>query len=343
MFGLHEFVDRVSGKVVRESLPGDRAIDYLYSVIQENAPKTFKLFTSRKASQVLALLNYDLQLNRRNSKEFRSNLDALSECVKSMDEIDTPRKFFERQIRYWELRPMPDSLNAVTSPADSKVLMGSLSEVSNIFIKEKFFSLETLLGLDKPKWSDVFRDGDFAVFRLTPEKYHYNHTPVAGTVVDFYEVEGDHHSCNPGALVRQATAYSTNRRAITIVNSDVPRGTGVGMVAMVEIVALMIGEVRQCYSENRYDSPRPVEVGLFLNKGLPKSLFRPGSSTVVLIFQRNRVEFAPDLIANLNRTDVRSRFSMGFGKSLVETDVKVRSRISSGIFGADNQEPAMKE
>jgi len=68
---------------------------------------------------------------------------------------------------------------------------------------------------------------------------------------------------------------------------------------------------------------------VFLEKGLPKSLFRPGSSTVVLLFEKERIRFTPDLIVNMSVSGVFSVFSQGFGKSLIETDVKVRSLIGN--------------
>jgi phosphatidylserine decarboxylase len=67
---------------------------------------------------------------------------------------------------------------------------------------------------------------------------------------------------------------------------------------------------------------------MFLQKGQPKSLYRPGSSTTVLLFQPGCVEFSPDLLANRNRSDVTSRFSQGLGCPLVETEVVVRSEIA---------------
>jgi phosphatidylserine decarboxylase len=98
---------------------------------------------------------------------------------------------------------------------------------------------------------------------------------------------------------------------------------------MVEVVALMIGDIVQCYSDTAYDRPRPAEPGMFLQKGRPKSLFRPGSSTVVLMFQPGRVSFCPDLVANQRRPGVASRFSAGFGQPLAETEVLVRSAVAS--------------
>jgi phosphatidylserine decarboxylase len=114
---------------------------------------------------------------------------------------------------------------------------------------------------------------------------------------------------------------------VTVINTDVSGGTGVGWVAMIEVVALMVGDIVQRYSRSEYKDPQPVEIGMFLQRGYPKSLFRPGSSTTVLLFQKDRVEFSQDLIRNLYRTDVESRYSEGLGRPVVETDIKVRSTI----------------
>jgi phosphatidylserine decarboxylase len=166
------------------------------------------------------------------------------------------------------------------------------------------------------------------VFRLTPEKYHYTHSPVSGQVLDFYSVEGRYFPCNPNAAVQLITPVSKNRRVVTILETDCANGSGVGRVAMIEVVALMIGQIEQRYSEQRYEGPRSIENGMFLRAGSPKALFRPGSSTVVLLFQRDRIRFAPDLVANQRRYEVQSRFSLTPGEPLTETDVAVRSLLA---------------
>ena len=327
---IHQYVDRETGRICTERLYQDRLIRFLYSEVREHAPRVFRALTGRRASRWLGHLNYDLALGNRlaGNRRFLSELNVdLAECVDPPAQLATPRAVFERKIRYWQCRPLPAEADTIVSPADARVLVGSLAETSQLRVKEKFFQLEELLGQGKVFWHDAFREGDFAVFRLTPDKYHYNHVPVDGRVVDFYAVDGTHHACNPQAVVSLATPYSKNQRVVTILDTDVPGGSAVGLVAMIEVVALMIGEVVQCYSAERYDDPRPVAPGMLLCRGAPKSLYRPGSSTDVLLFQRERVEFAADLVANLNAA-AQSRFSQGFGQPLVETDVKVRSRIA---------------
>jgi len=330
---IHQYIERESGKIVTEKLYADRMINFLYNHARENTGTFFKALASSRSSRLLGFFNYDLPvLKMRNLKHIIHALNIdLDECIDSPEQLNSPRKIFERKINYWEKRPMPDDPPAVVSPADSKMLVGSFENQSQLFLKEKFFHFEELIGPEKKEWLRAFSKGNYAIFRLTPEKYHYNHAPVSGKVVDIYEIDGIYHSINPGAVIVEATPYSKNKRVVTIIDTQVPIGSGVGLVAMIEIVALMIGDILQCYSEIRYQNPRNVTQGLFLKKGQPKSLYRPGSSLDVLIFQKDAVTFCEDIVSNMHQPNVTTRFSKAFGRPVVETDVKVRSHIATGL------------
>src|SRR5271157_4125186 len=328
----HQYIERNTRQVNTETLYGNQAVQFLYSNIREQSPWLFRRLTSARVSRFLSYINYYGILA--NKMKEHLNLQTIlnindEECVDPPEKMDTLRKIFERKIRYWQCRPMPNDPQAIVSPADSRMLFGSFAETSSIFIKGKFFDYEEMLGHNKRTWLAAFQDGDFAIFRLTPEKYHYNHTPVAGKIIDFYPITGTYHACNPNSVVSVVTPYSKNKRVVTIIDTDVEGGSHAGIVAMIEVVALMIGDIVQCYSEEEYENPLSVGTGMFIKKGMPKSLFCPGSSTVVLIFQKDRVRFADDIAANMSYPDAQSIFSQGFGKSLVETDVRVRSYIGS--------------
>lgn len=326
---LHQYIERDSGAVMTEQLLGDRMVQLLYHQVRENSSGLFRLLTSSWSSKILGAVNFDRPLLNRQSFAARCGID-LSECLDPPEQLDTARKVFERRICYERCRPMPDDPAAVVSPADARVIVGSLQETELFFLKDKFFSFEELIGPERSFWRHRFANGDFALFRLTPDKYHYNHVPVSGKVVDFYSIDGAYHCCNPTAVVSMVTPYSKNKRVVTLIDTDVEGGSRVGLVAMVEVVALMIGDIVQAYSHQGYDEPRQVRVGMFLEKGQPKSLYRPGSSTDILLFQPGRVSFAADLLQNQLRSGVASRFTQGFIRPLVETDIKVRSLLATG-------------
>jgi phosphatidylserine decarboxylase len=332
----HQYVDRESGTVRTETLFADCLVHHIYSTVREKIPHLYTALTSARASRMLAFLNYDLPFGDglTGGARLAANLGLnLEECLDPPGTLNTARKVFERKIRYWETRPLPSDPTVVVSPADSKLLIGSFAEQHLLFVKEKFFSYPELLGPSQVNWQHAFADGDFCVCRLTPEKYHYNHSPVSGKVVAIYPVDGCYHSCNPGAVSQAVTPYSKNKRIVTIIDTDLPGGSQVGLVAMIEVVALMIGGITQCYSDARYERPQAVVRGLWMERGQPKSVYNPGSSVDILIFQPGRIRFSADLRQNLTRAGVQSRFSLNFGHPLVETDVKVRSAIAYRIQG----------
>lgn len=330
----HQYIDRKTSRVVTESLYADKTVQIIYSSVREKFPSFYQMIISPVFSRLLGFLNFDLFIGSRSVKANKMisalNID-LSECIEPNAYFDSPRKVFERKIAYWKCRPMECDNHYILSPADAKMLFGSFKKQPLLFIKEKFFSYEDIIGKNKTKWLDEFKKGDFAIFRLTPEKYHYNHMPVSGKIIDFYEIAGSHHSCNPNAMIREVNLFSKNKRAVTIIDTDVENGTGIGLVCMVEVTALMIGEIHQCYSHQYYDAPIAIKKGLFVKKGQPKSLYLPGSSVDVLIFQENRIQFSYDIEKNIHRNDAISRFSIHFGRPLVETDVFVRSTIAHKI------------
>ena len=290
---------------------------------------------------LLAYLNYDAPIASR----FSSASRILQQLGIDTNELVTPfpkhpsvRDVFERRIRYWECRPLPDDPRRIVSPSDAKVLVGNFSGASLLPVKEKFFTLDELLTRKKTEWGNRFNGSDWAIFRLTAEKYHYNHLPVSGKLVDFYEIDGSYHSCNPSAVIQVVTPYSKNRRSVSIINTDVDGGSGAGLVAMIEVAALMIGEIQQCYCAEGYGPAASLTLDMFMARGAVKSLFRPGSSTVILLFERNRIHFDSDLLANSVRRDVVTRYASGFGKPFVETGVSARSAIATPLTTTHTKE-----
>ena len=165
----HQYVLRETGTVQNEALIADTLIRLIYSDAREKTPAVFKALTSIRFTRLLGFLNYDIPLDKPLGRipklAHQLGIDG-NECVLPLVALDTARKLFERQIRYWECRPMTADRTTVVSPADAKILCGSLKNQSQFFLKEKFFDLIELLGSDRPKWHHAFAEGDWAIFRL---------------------------------------------------------------------------------------------------------------------------------------------------------------------------------
>ena len=328
---MHQYVERNSGRLVNERIFGDSLIGNVFNPLIEDSSAIYRAVTSKRVNKFLAWAAFDSVLGSKITGAGKFLKDAginERECLDPVYMLDTRRKIFERKIRYWDVRPIPEDKSQVLCPADSKMLAGSFKQGPGVFLKEKLFSFEELIG--RRYWLKPFNSGDFAVFRLTPDKYHYTHCPVSGVIKDFYEIDGRMNSCNPGAVMKISKAYSKNKRVVTIIDTDVPDGTGVGLVAMVEIVALMVGNIRQAYSIDQYYYPKDLVKGMKIERGQPKAIFMPGSSTVVLLFEEGRIKFHDDIIKNMQR-EASSRFSLSFGKPVVETEVAVRSGIADRV------------
>ena len=241
------------------------------------------------------------------------------------------QKIFERKILYWDCRPMPNDPGTIVSPADSRVILGSLSDMSSLFIKGKFFEFDELIGRDKKSWLAAFREWGFCRFPPDTGKVPLQPYTRGG--------EGGRFLQHPrGLSFLQSLTRSCRWLRHTRKTSEsspflTPMFLGernIGLVAMIEVVALMIGGIVQCVQQEVLPMTRsPSGAVCFVEKGRPKSLFRPGSSTVVLLFERDKVRFADDILANMSAFGVDSLFSKGFGQPMVETDIKVRSLLGS--------------
>ena len=152
---IHQYIERKTATVKTERLLSDRIINLLYSRIREVSPFLFKQVISKQASALLGFLNYDLHNCALPGSGKRPGFKIFKEMGINPDEIwgiagiDTYRRLFERQIRYWACRPMEETSNFVVAPADSRVLIGSFPVQNNLLIKDKFFSFSELIGPDK--------------------------------------------------------------------------------------------------------------------------------------------------------------------------------------------------
>ena len=126
----HQYIERRSGRVKTETLYGDRLVNLIWSRRRENPKLLFDALCSKYVSRMLAFVSFDASLGAKltGAQAFMQKLGIdMAECLDPPAAMDTARKIFERKIRYWETRPMPARHNAVVSPADARILIGSMN------------------------------------------------------------------------------------------------------------------------------------------------------------------------------------------------------------------------
>ena len=206
-------------------------------------------------------------------------LDA-DEFARRSDEFANFNEFFFRQLKP-EARPVDPDPATVVFPADGRHLcIPDLSRSDGLFVKGEMFDLATLLG--DAALAEQFASGALLLSRLCPVDYHRYHFPAAGQAGPSRLINGPLYSVNPIALRQNINILATNKRALTILETE-----SLGRVLLLEIGATCVGSICQSYAENSV-----------VAKGDEKGYFRFGGSSTITIFEPGRVTFDDDLLEN---------------------------------------------
>jgi phosphatidylserine decarboxylase len=270
-----QYYERKSGQLMTEKVAGEKWLVWLYN----NPIGEATLWTLAKRKMVSSI--YGKMMDRTSSAKkihpFINDFDIDMSGVQEQ-EFKNFNDFFTRKLKE-NARPIDTSLNSVISPADGKVLAYADIGNSDFIIKGFRFNVSTFL--DNPVLAQKYRDGALLVIRLAPVDYHRFHFPVSGDLTSNIEIEGAYYSVNPFALRKKAEILCLNKREYTILSNPL-----FGNVIMAEVGATMVGSIVQTYK------------GSSVIKGKEKGYFKFGGSTVVLLFEKNKISINRDLLIN---------------------------------------------
>lgn len=221
-------------------------------------------------------------LSRKRIQKFMAdNQIDLSQCrVTNADEFAHFNDFFYRKLNE-NARPIGQGL---VSPADGKVLaFQKINQVNSFFIKGSEFRLSDFL-LD-PELSQTYSKGAMLIVRLAPADYHRFHFPASGRINASKKIKGFYYSVSPLALKRSLEIFCQNKREYSILTTP-----DHGRILISEVGATMVGGITQTYQVNSE-----------VQKGQEKGFFSFGGSTLVLLFEEGKIQFAKDLIENTAR------------------------------------------
>jgi len=213
-------------------------------------------------------------------KTYSLSLDELAEP--DISKYKTFNEFFYRKLKDGA-RPIdsPDDSSVLTSSADCRLTtFESVSDATKFWIKGKNFNLKNLFKDDG--LANDFDGGSLAIFRLAPQDYHRFHAPTDGKVESIKEIPGEYYTVNPMAIKENLDVLTDNKRVVTIISTS-----AFGKMALVSVGALMVASINFTGAK---------EVGNTLKKGDEVGYFAYGGSTVILVFQKDKVVWDQDLL-----------------------------------------------
>ena len=274
-----KYVERATGQIKIENVYGEKWLDWLY----HNPVGEASLWIIAKRKIVTSIYGdmMDKQSSAAKIQPFIKEYDV-DISIAQQQNFKSFNDFFTRKLKP-EARPIVADSLAVASPADGKILAYSNVKNSDFYIKGFRFNVQSFLS--NPELAKKYKDGSMIVFRLAPPDYHRYHFPVSGaTSSSNTKIEGDYYSVNPLALRKKAEIFWLNKREYGVIKSLV-----FGDVMMVEVGATMVGSMVQTYT------------GTTVKKGEEKGYFKFGGSTVVLLFEKDKIKIDDDLLINSSK------------------------------------------
>lgn len=265
-----QFYNRHTGEIEREKVYGDAAVKWLY---QSQSGKLLSRFiASPLVSTVYGMLQ-DSSQSRRKIPKFVETYgiemnDFLPQAGRpAHDPYESFNQFFIRALKPGAREFVSDS---TIMPAFCEARYYGHERVDDddtkIPVKGAFLRSKDLVV--KNKWAGEFQNGPFLVARLCPVDYHRFHFPDKAKVLDSYPLHGALHSVNPIALKERPNIFITNKREVSILETQ-----NFGLLAYIEVGATCVGKIVNTYT------------GADVERGQEKGYFLFGGSTVVVLGQ----------------------------------------------------------
>ncbi|MDR2812226.1 MAG: archaetidylserine decarboxylase [Puniceicoccales bacterium] len=279
MEGTVEFYNRYTKSLEREIIYSEFFLKLLYhSSLGRWA--TRHLIGQKIFSRIFGyLMRHPLSRTKIRPFVERYKIDMLT-VEKKIEDFRNFDEFFSRKLKK-DARPIAVDHRKIAFPCDGRhLLIENFEKVPSFFIKGQRFNLKTLLQNDE--LFERFREGSAVISRLCPVDYHRFHFPCDAVIRKIYQVSGDYFSVSPIATRSRISILFENKRIVSILHSQ-----DVDQFLMVEIGATCVGSIIQT-----------AEVGRLYFKGEEKGFFCFGGSTIMTIFQKNKIRFAEDLCQN---------------------------------------------
>lgn len=201
----------------------------------------------------------------------------------NMDEYEEKKyssfdDFFTRKIKS-NVRNISMTNNDLISPCDSKLSVYKINHKTTLNIKNSYYTISELLCDNE--LSKKYEDGYCLIFRLCVDDYHHYHFIDNGKIGKKKLIKGKFHTVRPIAQ-KHVKVFSENTREWNLLKTD-----NFGDVIQIEVGALMVGKICN------------IEKNSF-KRGEEKGYFRFGGSTIVLLFEKDKIIIDSDIVEQSN-------------------------------------------
>ncbi|WP_320170132.1 phosphatidylserine decarboxylase [Maridesulfovibrio sp.] len=293
-----KYMDRKTGNVLKEKVPGAGWLKWLYH--NPAGKLALDMLVKRKFISRWYGWLMDTPSSRNRITEFVRDLDIdMNEILKPLDQFSSFNDFFTRELKPG-CRSVDLNSESIVSPADGKITaFADMDALHTFFVKGQEFSLDSFL--QDRMLSKKYAGGAMMIIRLAPADYHRFHFPAEGRTTLTRQIDGDYCSVSPYAVKDRMRIYWENKREYSELRTETA-----GDILMCEVGATMVGSIVQKYIPDT-----------ITGKGQLKGWFKFGGSTVILLFEKDKIRVDEDIIRNTI--------------SGYETTVKVGERIALAL------------
>lgn len=290
-----QYYDRGSSVLKTEKVAAEKWLVWLYNNPVGQA--TLWILVKRKLVSSIYGNMMDSPLSTKKIQPFVEEFDIdMSSAQKQ--KFNSFNDFFTRKLKN-NARPIDTNSTITVSPADGKIL--AYEDISNNDFIIKGYRFDILSFLNNDDLAKKYNDGSLVIIRLAPFDYHRFHFPISGKASPTTRIDGDYYSVNPLALRKIIEIFCLNKREFTIISNPL-----FGDVVMAEVGATMVGSILQTYTGN------------FVKKGEEKGYFKFGGSSVVLLFEKDKIRIDNDLLINtLNGYETSIKEGERIGVSII--------------------------
>lgn len=227
----------------------------------------------------------------------RYHVDA-AEFLKPPQEFSSFNDFFIRELKP-QARPLAHGQDVAIIPADGRYLFfPNIQAADGFVVKGEKFDLGALL--QNKELASRYVRGTMVMARLCPTDYHRFHFPCECIPSESKTINGWLYSVNPIAIKQNIEIFTRNKRTLCILDSEI-----FGKILYLEIGATGVGAIHETYLPYQLQP-----------KGAEKGYFSFGGSSLILLFEPDRIVLDKDLVdASRKRMEIKCLMGQSMGQA----------------------------